>query len=258
MGGIDTIRGYPSGDYLADCGFYTNSELLIPAFFLPDWLKVPYGERPIKDEITGVLFVDWGYGILRGGIQGDENKRKMASAGFGARIRLLDQINCRFEWGWVLKEMANRPLTSGCPYRMHIAFDLQDRMPREMERLQGIWKEDYIKDEAWDILNEDMRQPSSVLRERIYDYIRTAKDAEARGDLKEAKKYYQKAANLGNSAYRQTEKYIKSTYKQVEDLKKLSAAGWEYYDKGEFLKAKEVWQKVKDNAKIAPLTIEVI
>ena len=140
MGGIDSIRSYPSGDYLADTGFFTNMEVLVPAFFMPDWLKVPYGEKPIKDEITGVFFFDYGYGMKRGMINGEQSKRNMSSLGAGVRIRLLNQATLRLEWGFPL-QFANLPFTEFDRSRLHFSIDFQDQLPKEAQRLSKEIKE---------------------------------------------------------------------------------------------------------------------
>ncbi len=136
VGGIDSVRGYPSGDYLADAGFYGNIELLVSPGFLPDTLKFPYGERPIKDEITGVFFFDYGYGQKRGMIQGEQADRRMASIGAGVRIRILNQATLRLEWGIPLDPLVNRPFTEGGGNRprLHFSIDFQDNLDREFKR----------------------------------------------------------------------------------------------------------------------------
>ena len=258
LGGIDSVRGYPSGDYLADNAFQTNLELLVPAFFIPDWVKVPYGERPIKDEITGVLFFDYGYGEKRGEIQGEVNKRKLASVGAGVRVRLLNQAILRVEWGFPLEGLGQLPVTEFSRSRVHFSVDFQDDIPEEVERFKMVYREEYIKEASWQILNDEMRRPDSPLAGRVYEYISRARKAKEAGDLQEAKKYYSKAANAGNTAYKQTEVYVRDTYNQVEELRKESLKAVEYYKNGELEKAKEAWQKIGENAKMKPLVIDLI
>ncbi|MCM8791145.1 MAG: BamA/TamA family outer membrane protein [Candidatus Omnitrophica bacterium] len=140
MGGIDSVRGYPSGDYLADTGFYNQSELIIPAFFLPDWARLPYGERPIKDEINGVLFFDYGYGIKRGLMDGEISERRMGSLGAGVRVRLCNQANLRLEWGFPMNPLVNNPITEMDRSRLHFSIDIQERLPEEVERFSKEFK----------------------------------------------------------------------------------------------------------------------
>ncbi|MCM8760830.1 MAG: hypothetical protein NC938_07570 [Candidatus Omnitrophica bacterium] len=258
LGGIDSIRGYPSGDYLADSGFYSNWELLVPAFFLPEWVRIPYGERPLKDEITGVVFFDWGYGMKRGNIQGEQTSRRMASVGIGGRVRLLNQAMLRVEWGAPLDPLVNGPLTEWSRSRVHVSLDFQDDLPEEVERFQKVQKEEYMKDAAWKIVNDEMKNPNSPLRAAIYKYFAKAKHAQAKGDLESARENYGKVISIGENVYRQAEAYVRESYKQIDALHKLEEEAQEYLKKGDVAKAKEAWHKIIEEGKPKPLVLEFI
>ncbi len=258
MGGIDSVRGYPSGDFLADSGFVANLELTCPASFIPDWVKFPYGQRPVKEEITLLGFFDYGYGMKRSVQPGELGKRKMGGAGIGIRINLLDQATLRVEWGFVLDSMANMPYTEFDRQRLHISVDFQDDMADEIDRFQKLYKEDYIKECAWKIVNSEMKDPSSLLSQKINEYCLAADKAYAEGDFEGAKKYYERVATIGRNAYRQVEVYVRESYKHIEELKKDSALAEEFLQDGNYDKAKEMSEKVKDEAQIKPLFIKVI
>ena len=258
MGGINSVRGYPSGDFLADSGFTSNMELQIPAFFLPDKLKIPYGERPLKDEITGVMFFDCGYGTKRGKIQGEKETMRMASLGAGLRINLLNQALLRLEWGFPLQPVVDGPQSEWSRQRLHVALSFQDHLPREVERLQKIQKEEYRKEQAWSILNKELRNSDSPLSQKMRYYLYMARKSLDEENYQEAKKYYAKIYSMGNAAYMRTETYIIESEKHVGVLKAEREKAFEYYSNGEYEKAKELWQKIKKNAKIKPLTIDVL
>lgn len=260
LGGIDSVRGYPSGDYLADSGLYTNWELLIPTPFVPDWFKVPYGERPIKDEITGVVFFDYGIGSKRGKIGTEQPFDRMASIGAGVRIRLLNQALLRLEWGVPLDPLVNRPITEGGGNRprLHFSVDFQDDWPEEVERFTRVYNDEYLKKAAWAIVDSEMKKPDSPLWKMIRENLALAQKAEELGYPKEAKKYYAKAATLGNMAYRQVETYLKENYKRVWDLRKMGDEAKGLYREGNYEKAKEIWQKIKEDAKMNPLVMEIL
>ncbi len=258
IGGIDSVRGYPSGDYLADTGFYTQMELLIPAFFIPEWAKIPYGERPLKDEITGVVFFDYGWGSKRGMIQGEQSERRMAGIGAGVRIRLMNQALLRLEWGFPLMPMVNGPLTEWERSRMHFSVDFQDDIPEEVERFRKVQKEEYIKSSAWRILDEEMKNAGSPLRQKIDEYTAIAETAEKQGDLEKSREYYGKVVAIGDAAFRQTETYLKDNYNNIEALRTANREAAEYYKKGEVGKAKEAWQKIVGDAKVKPLVLEIM
>jgi hypothetical protein len=258
LGGIDSVRGYPSGDYLADNGFYTNWELLIPTPFVPDWFKVPYGERPIKDEITGVLFFDFGYGSKRGRIGGEQPIDRMASIGAGVRVRLLNQALLRLEWGVPLDPLVNRPITEsgGNRPRLHFSVDFQDDWPEEVERFTRVYNDEYLNKSAWRIVNDQMKDPNSPLRKKIYENLALAGKAGEMGYPKEAKRYYSKVVALGNAAYRQVDAYLKENYKHVKELWAMKAEAKLLYNEGDYEKARSMLEKVKEDAKMSPLVIE--
>lgn len=260
LGGIDSIRGYPSGDYLADTGFYSNMELLIPCNFLPEWFKVPYGERPIKDEITGVVFFDYGWGMKRGKIEGEVSERRMAGLGAGVRIRAFNQALVRLEWGIPLDPFVNYPLTErgGNRPRLHFSIDFQDDIPEEVERFARVYKEEYFKKSAWGILDAEMRKPDSPLRKKIYENLALADKAFEMGHPKEAKKYYTIAATTGNMVFRQVETYLRENYKRLEELRAAGDEASKLFREGDYEKAKDMWQKIIEDAKMGPLVLEII
>ena len=130
LGGIDSIRGYPPGNFYCDNAILTNLEFLIPAFFLPDTLKLLYAERPLKDELKGLLFADYGFGTRR-----DQDKaHNLLGLGAGIRMRLYNQVNLRLEWGF--------PMWAQTPEsRFYFAIDFQDKLPEELARISREMKE---------------------------------------------------------------------------------------------------------------------
>ena len=118
------MRGYPPGDFYADNAISTNFELLLPPFFLPKAIRLPYSERPLRDELKGLVFVDYGYGTRR-----DQDKgHNFLSAGAGIRMRLYNQLTLRLEWGFPMwAETAES--------RFYFAIDFQDKFPEEFARI---------------------------------------------------------------------------------------------------------------------------
>jgi len=127
LGGIGSVRGYPSGDFYADNGVQTSVELLVPPAFLPDSFKLPFAEKPIREQINGVFFFDHGYGVRRGRIQGERNDRKLASAGVGFKIHLYDQVYIRLAWGVPLP-MGDEPISEIADSRFHFSVEVEDKM----------------------------------------------------------------------------------------------------------------------------------
>jgi len=253
LGGIDSVRGYPSQDFLADNALQTNLELLIPAFFIPKRIKIPYAPRPLKDDITALVFFDYGWGERKKAESALISRPELKSVGAGLRIKLFDQALLRLEWGFPLGEST---ITEKGKSRFHFSLNFEDKFPQELERIKKLIKEGNIKERAWSILNNELRKPDSILREKLYKYLYLAQLAYREGNFKRAKEYYQKIYNIGNSLYQQAESFIKECIEQEKQLREYNKLARQYYKEGDFKKAKEIWQKIIKEAKIKSLVLE--
>jgi hypothetical protein len=102
-----------------------------------------------------------------------------------------------------------------------------------------------------------MRRPDSPLRKKIYENLALADKAKSMGYPKEAKKYYSIAATVGNTVFRQVETYLKENYKHIESLRAAGEEASKLFREGDYEKAKEMWQKIIEDAKMGPLTLEL-
>ena len=136
LGGIDSVRGYPSGDFLADDAFQTNVEVLFPAFFIPESLQLIFDDMPLRDRVTGVLFWDYAHGE-RKGVDPRTTERRvvdLSAVGAGLRIKIWDQITMRFEWG--LPIGGNRTLTEAGRSRFHFSFVVEEKLPEMINSIR--------------------------------------------------------------------------------------------------------------------------
>jgi len=119
LGGADSVRGYPEGDYLADQGLIARLEYLVPCNFLPAGWTLPAVEEPVREQVTLLGFFDRGYGRLRA-ITGDERAtRNLAGLGLGVQVRVGRSIFARVEWGF---HVGDRPLTDDSPSTLHFSI----------------------------------------------------------------------------------------------------------------------------------------
>ena len=166
----------------------------------------------------------------------------------------------RCEWGFpisFLASIADSPSVGSKLMRFHISLDFEDNIPEEIERIDKMIKEENIKRWCWNLLNSELERPDTPLKEKLCRDLYTARKYYEEGNLEEAKEYYTRIFNLGNSLYKQTESYILSCLKQEEALKSDSRAASEHYRKGDIEKAKELWQKVIDDAEVRPLELKL-
>ena len=257
LGGIDSVRGYPSGDYVADNVLQTNYELLIPAFFIPRALRLPYSPKSLKDEVTGVLFVDYGLGGKR-----DEKKyRSLAGVGGGWRISLYDMAFVRLEWGI---RIGDPPLTEGTdelrfskPVRFHISVDVQEKLADELEYIRKIRQEEAIKNSAYKLVDEELVRKGSPIRQKLYGYLYMARKYYKEGNPKRSKVMYEKMGQLAANLYRQAEVYLRSCVSHEAELEVIKESALEYQKTGKLEEAKEAWQNVLSQAKPKALTFEL-
>jgi hemolysin activation/secretion protein len=119
MGGVNAVRGYPEGDYLADTGIVTRVDYLMPLRFLPQAWRFPGATTPLGEHMHVLGFVDHGYGRLRGPIRPERASRTLMSIGCGIQWHFKEDFSARIEWGW---NIGNDPLTDDSPSQLHFSF----------------------------------------------------------------------------------------------------------------------------------------
>jgi len=259
IGGINSVRGYPSGDYSADDAFQTNIEVMFPAFFIPGNLKIPYGENAIKNEVTGMVFFDYAHGERKGVLDsvirstGEKRIVDFSSIGAGLRIRLFNQALLRVEWGYPIG--GNSAISETAPSRLHISLDFEDKLPREIARLQKEIEEQEIKSQAWDLLNGEITRRGSLLGATLNRYQRLAEIAKVQGDFKTAKDYYERIFSTGRSLYMQSESYVRECIEREKELKSYSRLIKQYFYDGNLTEAMRLSRKMLDEAKLKPLEL---
>ncbi|NQT32887.1 MAG: ShlB/FhaC/HecB family hemolysin secretion/activation protein [Candidatus Omnitrophica bacterium] len=255
LGGIDSVRGYPSQDYMADNAFSTSVELRIPPYIVPkDW-RLPYAPETIRDSVTGIVFFDQAWGGKRGALaDGERRQWNLASVGTGLRIRAFNQMLLRLEWGFII---GNHSMTERADSRFHISLNLEDKIPEEIERILREIHENNLRKTALRLVDNEMKRPDSPVRKKIYSYLDKARKADAEGDLKAAKIYYTKIKNIANSLYKQSEEYISRCIKQQEKLEASNKLAMENYKAGDIDRARSIWEKVVKDAQIKPLVLEM-
>ncbi|MFH0763615.1 MAG: ShlB/FhaC/HecB family hemolysin secretion/activation protein [Candidatus Omnitrophota bacterium] len=127
LGGINSVRGYAYGDYYGDSAVQANAEVLVKPAFLPGAFKLPFSDTPLRENITGVFFFDYGYGWKRGKVEGEKYQDKLASVGAGIRMNLYDQLLVRLEGGFPIG-MGDKGITEGAVPRLHIVIEFEDKM----------------------------------------------------------------------------------------------------------------------------------
>lgn len=123
LGGANSVRGYPEGDYLADHGFVVRAEYLVPFRFLPAHWRLPRADAPLQEQLELVGFLDRGYGRLRAVTGTEQASRNLTGLGTGVRFRFDEAFSARLDWGF---NVGDRPLTDDSNYALHftVRYDL--------------------------------------------------------------------------------------------------------------------------------------
>ncbi len=118
LGGQDSVRGYPEGDYLADSGLILRGEYLVPVRIMPEAWRIPGLQGPLHEHLDVLAFADRGYGRLRA-ITGEERAdRNLAGVGMGLQFR-MPQATARIELGFAVGDKA---LTDDSSRMVHLSL----------------------------------------------------------------------------------------------------------------------------------------
>ena len=151
LGGMDSVRGYPSGDYLADNSIETSAELLMPALFIPEAIKLPYEQRSIRDNTNALIFYDYAWGKCRFPVDGVKSTANLAGIGFGVRTKLYNQAFLRLEWGFPIRDKTR---TEAGHSRFHISIDFLDQFQKEGKRISSDIQKQKAEQENRPFLNK--------------------------------------------------------------------------------------------------------
>ena len=119
FGGMNYVRGYPEGDYLADYGANLNIDWIFPMPFVPKDFKLPCSETPLRHQIEPVLFMDMGGGELKKVGSGERETKFLMGLGGGLRVQINSNLFLRIEWA---ERVGDRPTQGQGPSNFHIAF----------------------------------------------------------------------------------------------------------------------------------------
>lgn len=122
LGGAFTVRGYPEGDYLADYGGNISAEIFVPTYFFPEDWKLPFSKLPLRKQIQGTAFFDFGAGANHNASPGEANEGTLAGFGGGLRIHLFDRVYARTEWARPVAKKASDNQDSAFYFGVSVEF----------------------------------------------------------------------------------------------------------------------------------------
>ena len=90
IGGADSVRGYPPGEFLGDSGYNVSTELRVSPL-------------PNQDILQLAFFVDHGGVSIKDPPPGVKKSHQLTGAGYGFRLSLPYNINGRFDVGFPVR-----------------------------------------------------------------------------------------------------------------------------------------------------------
>ncbi|MDO8489721.1 MAG: ShlB/FhaC/HecB family hemolysin secretion/activation protein [Candidatus Omnitrophota bacterium] len=119
LGGANSIRGYPEGDYLADMGGSLNLDWVMPMYLIPkDW-KLNNSQTPLRHLIEPVIFADVGGGRLKKVIPGELRDKFLSGAGGGFRFHFGRYASLNLQWA---RYTGNKPTSGSGPSTFYFTF----------------------------------------------------------------------------------------------------------------------------------------
>jgi len=131
-----------------------------------------------------------------------------------------------------------------------------DRTPEEIERARQRWLEERIRKWAWELVNEELAKPDSPIMQELYHLYYLGKEFENKGKLNLAREYYHRCLQIGRMMYKEAEEYVRKRIELEKKIKKEYQVALEYYRQGRLLEAKKLWQKIKQEARPEPISLE--
>ena len=116
---MNSIRGYPEGDYLSDIGGNLNFDWVFPMYPIPASWKLAHSEVPLQRQIQPVFFVDMGAGENRKVLSGEREDKFLMGIGGGLRMRFNTNFNLRLEWA---KHVGDDPQSGSGPSTFYFSF----------------------------------------------------------------------------------------------------------------------------------------
>jgi len=118
LGGADSVRGYPEGDYLADTGGVLNFDWFFPFYAIPKNWKLKGQETPLRNQIEPVIFVDVGGGELKKVLPGEKKDKFLSGVGGGLRLH-FKFFSLRLDWA---KAIGNKQTSGSGPSTFYFSF----------------------------------------------------------------------------------------------------------------------------------------
>lgn len=256
IGGIDSVRGYPSQDYMADDGVVTNFELIFPSFWIPKGWKIPYDTLTLREDISLFTFFDWAWGKKRGDIQGEKHLDYLSGAGIGMRIKMFNQASLQLALGFPLP-FADKPLTETADSRFHISLNFEDQFHEEFLKIKDTAEKERMDRLAARLIDKELNNTESPLRKRIYGTFLMAEEAAEAGKLIDASSLYADVIKMCKDVKAQALRYVSDLFSKEKELLELSKKAEDLFFSGNLIEARSLWQDISSQTDLPVLMLDI-
>jgi hemolysin activation/secretion protein len=114
---MNSVRGYPEGDYMADTGGIINADWFLPFYLIPENWVLPGQTQALRNQVMPIVFMDYGAGHLKRVNPGEAHDKTLMGMGGGLRMRFGKSVMVRLEWA---KDMKNKPVSGSGPSTFYL------------------------------------------------------------------------------------------------------------------------------------------
>ena len=122
LGGMNSVRGYPEGEYICDFGGQLNADWVFPMYIIPKSWILPGTDTPLRQQLQPVLFVDVGGGKILKVHPGERKHRFLMGLGGGIKYQYNRNIFLRLEWA---EAIGDRITPGQGPSSYNLSFQIE-------------------------------------------------------------------------------------------------------------------------------------
>ena len=119
LGGEDSVRGYPEGDYLADIGGDLDTDWYFPSYFIPASWKL--SDVTLRNAIEPFVFYDMGGGEIYKAASAERKTSFLAGTGAGIKIQIKRNMSLKLEWA---VPTGDKPIRGTGPSTFDVSFQV--------------------------------------------------------------------------------------------------------------------------------------
>jgi hypothetical protein len=144
-------------------------------------------------------------------------------------------------------DLTHLSFTSQGPF-LRMTGKMYDRTPEEKARARAKWLDGRVSEWAWIMVKRELEKPTSKVVGELNRMFAMAQNAQKAGHYEQAQQIYKDVIMAGQMMFDEAAEYIRTQIAIEEKLQEYNTTAQEYYNTGEYLKARKLWEKVVEDA----------